>query len=1811
MAEIRMRRNILKYIVLVILAQYFHSILGQTDNEFWFVAPNITSGHPNTKNKHHPGSVPIYLTLTSMDLPATVTIEQPANKYHASTNPEGFKDIVVTLPANTAKTLTLVKHAMDHEDSIMLKNLENIPYATVNNKGIRITATNLITAYYEVAQYYNTDIYALKGKNALGTEFYTSFQDYKNLGKYTPTPYSAIDIVASQDNTVIDVYPTNPVIGHGSGPFTITLNAGETYSIVPQNKREVDVNLRGTKITTRDGKKIAVTLTEDSKSENGGCKDMLGDQTIPMEAENNEGVMTPLVGKEYIVMKGDLGETTKKAFDQIYILATRDTAYVEITDVMNGEILYKKIPPRQTERYIINKALDGEIITHIISNQPIYVWHITGGGHGCEQGGAVLPAIDRCTGSSKVGFARSTKHKSFMANIMVRKGAEDGFTVNGDPTLVKASDFISIPGTNWSAASIEFSGSIPVGSSNLIVNTKDVFHFGIMNGDASTGGCYGYFSDFNEVEAEGIVAGTGQSGIKTCYNEEIQLLATGGTSFEWKPQKFLNDPFIAAPICKPTETSKYTVYAYGACAQVDSAIVNVIVGKPVNAEFTIDTNKACAPITINIHDKSTGAGGKTPYIWYKDNNYYSLKSSPPPVYFNNATDSAQEHVITLFVTDSLNLCADSTSQKITIYPSISADFNYTDSAGCNPLGVYFTNLSTGNVADSLYLWDFGDGAISADTSIFHSFTNFGKSDSIFNVKLIATSPYMCRDTANADILVHPFIDAAFTMDSSIACSPFHAYIKNTSMGVDSFYFDFGDGTDTIIKSFSSFIHTYNHTDSIPLNSYIRLVAKNNEGCYDTVQQNFTLYPTVNSSFSADKTSGCSIVSTSFTNLSSGFNLSYQWDFGDGNHSSEKDPAHVFNNSTIELIVDTVTLVVQSHYPGKICTSRASDTINIYPYIKAKFDIDTVKGCPPFTATINNTSLGVDNYHWDFGDGNQSQTISDTIFNHIYNNSSYSNNAIYLLSLQASNQYGCTDSYSKSIMVYPKIKADFQPNKITSCYPARFDFTNASKGAYTYHWDFGDSASSIASSPPEHEYPKNHSVLPKTYRVILDVEASNNRCKDSKDTVITVNPFLKAEFSVKDYIGCSPRVDSLINASIGEQNTYHWRIDNLLISSLKNKDPLVHSFSNTGNTTKKFLVELLAENDYGCTSKYLDTLAVYPEVLANFSTNTGLEGCHPLDLSFVNSSKNATRYFWDFGDKSTSTNENPLHVFKNLSHVSDSSYTVKLKVSSIHCSDSVSKVVKVHAKPRASFSLDKKAGCSPLEILITNQSQVTSATYNWFLEDVYPIQKSYKDPFHHTFYNVDSLISDQEITLTVITDNGCMDTTTSKIQVYPKVTSDFTMDKTVGCNPIDVQFSNSSIHADQLSWSFDDGETSNFPDPSHRFINYSGLDKTYRIVLSSSSKLGCKDTSIKIVTVYPSPGAQFEVSPVEQTYSENTAITITNLTNEQDTWDYQWDFGDGSSSNENKPSFSKEYSLWGTHENDYSFFITMKASHPKHPQCNDTYQHEIKIFPPLPQVDIQEIDSTGCVPLTVHFSIKHKAYEDSVIWDFGDGTLIKNEISPQHTFEKPGQYNVILTVFGSGGKDYDLKVIKAYTNPEVNFSVDTTQVVIPNATIQLYNTSNYGHEYLWTLGDGTTTAEFEPSHTYDELGLKDISLTVWTEHGCVDSLKKPQYILVKGEKKMAFPNAFKPNPDGSQGGEYDKFYKGSEIFRPYWKGVTKYNLKIYTRWGELIFETDDINVGWDGYYNGKICKQDAYVWKVEAHFTNGETLKEAGVVTLIR
>jgi PKD repeat protein len=254
--------------------------------------------------------------------------------------------------------------------------------------------------------------------------------------------------------------------------------------------------------------------------------------------------------------------------------------------------------------------------------------------------------------------------------------------------------------------------------------------------------------------------------------------------------------------------------------------------------------------------------------------------------------------------------------------------------------------------------------------------------------------------------------------------------------------------------------------------------------------------------------------------------------------------------------------------------------------------------------------------------------------------------------------------------------------------------------------------------------------------------------------------------------------------------------------------------------------------------------------------------------------------------------------------------------------------------------------------------------------------------------------------------------------------------------------------------------------------------------------------------------------------------------------------------------------------------------------------------------------SGCIPLSIHFQNNVSAF-DSCYWAFGDGGF-SGKKNPDWIFDMEGNYNVVLTIFFKNGQQSTYSTtITVYPKPLARFEISPEKAILPYDEIRFSNYSTDGKEFKWDFGDGNSSELFEPYHKYSKSGNYNIILTVTSEFGCKDSLKVLN-AFSGSEYFIEFPNAFIPNENGPSGGLYSsKSDEAAQVFHPSFSGVSDYQLKIFSKLGILIYESNDVNIGWDGYFKGQLANPGVYIWKVRGSFRNGEPFTRMGDVTLLR
>lgn len=455
------------------------------------------------------------------------------------------------------------------------------------------------------------------------------------------------------------------------------------------------------------------------------------------------------------------------------------------------------------------------------------------------------------------------------------------------------------------------------------------------------------------------------------------------------------------------------------------------------------------------------------------------------------------------------------------------------------------------------------------------------------------------------------------------------------------------------------------------------------------------------------------------------------------------------------------------------------------------------------------------------------------------------------------------------------------------------------------------------------------------------------------------------------------------------------------------------------------------------------------------------------------------------------------------------------------------------------------------------------------------------------------------TVTVTDSNACQQQQSLTISSTSFLIVDFSA--TDGCLGTPTLFNDSSSTSPGstiTSWEWDFGDlspTNNTQNPTYTYTT-SG---TFNVSLTVNSSNGCVSTITKPVTVHFLPFANF--SSINVCLNSPTLFTnLSTVPGGDSISSLLWNFGDNSSS-ETIPDPSHTYSLPGTY--DIILIATTNFG------CTDTITQTATVFPP-PLAQFVVDDSSGCVILCPHFTDTSDPLNGTITswqWSFGDGSLEGTTPNVEHCYTNSGFYSVSLTVTTSNGCVSTIAyngLVNVYQAPLAEFDYSPQPANTLTSEIYFNNLSIGSTAWSWNFGDSNDTTgsilQF-PTHDYSDVGNYCITLIAQNDYQCVDTVV--HCLQIDPEFTFFIPNAFTPNESSGT----------NDVFSGYGTNISKYDMWIFDRWGNMIFHTDDLKIGWNGRANhGKeIAQRDVYVYLVELLDFRGNKHQYRGIVTLVR
>ena len=577
------------------------------------------------------------------------------------------------------------------------------------------------------------------------------------------------------------------------------------------------------------------------------------------------------------------------------------------------------------------------------------------------------------------------------------------------------------------------------------------------------------------------------------------------------------------------------------------------------------------------------------------------------------------------------------------------------------------------------------------------------------------------------------------------------------------------------------------------------------------------------------------------------------------------------------------------------------------------------------------------------------------------------------------------------------------------------------------------------------------------------------------------------------------------------------------------------------------------------------------------------------VTYIGTGTPAATYNWNFGGGTiiSGTGQGPYQI----NWAAPGTYTISLDVTENGCNSGVAtQQVVVNAVPTSTFTMDTAICTSANANLVYTGTAAAGATYNWNFGAGTVVSGSGQGPYQINW----AAPGNYTVSLQVI-ENGCISTTTvMPIVIHLMPTSNFTIQGSIcfGDSALVTYTGNGSPSA-TYGWNFGGGTIMNGATgqgPYH--ISYPA-PATYNVSLVVSEYSCISTTTTHPIVINPIPTATFTIVPAAICELQSAQMTYTG--NATAAAAYSWNFAGGT-----PPFLNVMGPNTVTYNTAGNYAVTLTVTENG---CNSFPDTNYVLVNPLPIVNFSPNIDHGCDSILVLFS-NTSTGGGTYSWNFGDGSG-STSTSPTNLYYN-GTYSVHLIATTAAGCVDSLSytnLINVIPSPIANFNASpdiNVYTQLQNATYAFSNTSNFATIYSWNFGDGDTSNLTNPNHQYMDTGMYQVTLIATNQFGCTDIITQGPYIVLPNQNFFA-PTAFTPNNDGQ-----------NDFYRIFGTGMTGIEMSIFDRWGNKVFESNDLNApGWDGNFHGKKMNTDVYVFYATISFREGKPIKTKGNLTLLR
>lgn len=1007
-----------------------------------------------------------------------------------------------------------------------------------------------------------------------------------------------------------------------------------------------------------------------------------------------------------------------------------------------------------------------------------------------------------------------------------------------------------------------------------------------------------------------------------------------------------------------------------------------------------------------------------------------------------------------------------------------AAFNASPNKGCSPATIKYINQSTGT--SLTYFWDLGNG----NTSTIKDPQAIYYAPGLYTVKLIVTDVKGKKDsvtrTKYSEVFKNPIAD--FDATSRNGCTPFDPGLTDKSTRgsamITQWTWDYGNGMVS--------------TNQTPYYAYtaegvytISLLVKDANGCQSDVikKQYITANSTPQAIFIADKTSACTKPHTvNFTNKSTGLKTGdqYEWDFGDGTNSTDKNPKKTYTDTGSF----TVTLTIKSAN-GCNTSSKLSNYI-IISKPKPSFNAYPNPACENSEITFFNTSKPASfSYlcNWDLGDGNTAKGTKAT--------NKYKSKGTYTIKLTISLSDGSckeTITVTDAITILAKPIAKFTISDTLMCKPGLVDtLIDKSVGGTMRNWYLNDSFISSNSGVILKIKKKGYSKI--------TLVSGNGSCYDTLVNKMAIYAdTIKPDIIIDPKRGCKPLDVSFTDATQTKLQITS-RIWDLGDGSSDNRESFNYTYTSEGT----YIVTLTVTTKPGCSFTTIDTVKVglRPDISFTFP-KTSLCNLDYLDIKTAKNNNGLKIDEWKwFLDSNLMDSGQILH---RKIRVKPDTYNIKLVAGNNGCYDTlVIKDILRIMPPLVSYIMVFDS-CKGFPYTFINTSD-SADKIGWVMSN------------NSTILNKDTLIVTNiagpwpQLLWGKNTKSGCVDSLDIIVNpIFRSVGFSYTGGL---CSPANLTFDNTSSNYEKYFWNWGDGTKEENDNASifKTFLN-SG---SYNVTLKAKTNDGCEDSFSRTIKV-TGPQVLIDVSP--KSGCGPVVLTLINKTSDTSLKNKFWQISglapiavtaDTMYYTLKKPGPLKE--------GNYAVNLSMQDKN----GCKGLGSDTVKVIGLSYHFQVLSMATCSYPKLTIR-PIFHESNLDekklNFFWDIGDGRKFTG--SPiDFWYKAPGVFKLSLKVVDENScvTELDTLIQNNQKSITANLLADKLEANCPPLRVNFISKSQskFGkiEKYYWDFGDGSFSTLANPSHVYIIAGKFSVTLTVIDELSCQDKITFKDLILIDG------------------------------------------------------------------------------------------------------